>query len=276
MKLTADLHLHTFHSDGLRSPEAVVRLAAKHKLGVIAISDHDNLAAIPEAQPIADELRIVLIPAIELSTSFDGQDVHLLAYGVDVANAELQAKLEEFRARRLRRGDVMVEQLIAHGIEISRERVEELRGDAALGRPHIGRALIEAGFVKTMDEAFDHYLSPGRPGYIETPRIALVDAIALTHRAGGIASLAHPVLNRGDVETARAAIDMGLDAIEVYHPRLELADRHRYLDLVRERKILVTGGSDDHGIEGRESMGSCRLDEPHVTRLLERMGISSQ
>lgn len=273
-RLSADLHLHTIHSDGLRTTEAVVRSARELGIDVVAISDHDNLAAVPEARRVADELHMLLIPAIELSTDFDGEDVHLLAYGVDVDSPELNAKLEYFRERRMRRGDLMVEKLISLGIPIRRERVEELRGEASLGRPHIARALMELGVVGSMNEAFDNYLSPGCPGYVNTERIPLDEAIALVHRANGICSLAHPTLNKGGIELARRAVTNGLDAVEAFHPDVDREARAQYLAFAKEEKILVTGGSDDHGFEGAKTMGTSRLVDPYLSALLERLGLS--
>jgi predicted metal-dependent phosphoesterase TrpH len=272
-RLSADLHLHTIHSDGLRTPEEVVRAAVKMGIDVIAISDHDNLGAVPVAAAVAQQLGALLIPAIELSTDFQGEDVHLLAYGVDITSPELIAKLEYFRDRRMRRGDLMVEKLMAQGIPIRRERVEELRGDASLGRPHIARALMELGVVKDMNDAFDRYLSPGGLGYVDTERIPLRDAIELVHRAGGIASLAHPTLNKGGRDLAEDAIAHGLDGIEVYHPDVDRDARLEYTQLARQHNILVTGGSDDHGFEGAKHMGTSRLVDPHLAAFLERLGL---
>jgi 3',5'-nucleoside bisphosphate phosphatase len=268
---SGDFHLHTTHSDGVRSSREVIDLAIKHDLHVIAISDHDNIGAYFEVRDYASQHDVTLIPAVELSTDFENEDIHLLAYGFDASADELHAQLEEFRKRRLNRGALMVDRLIELGHPVTHARVDEIRGSASLGRPHIARALLEKGIVATIEEAFDKLLSPGKPGYVDTPRMSSADAIALTHRLGGIVSIAHPTLCAKPMHVIESLRDAGLDAIEAFHPDVPEEDRDRYLAFANENRMLITGGSDDHGFEGAITIGTMRLAEPYLTKFLDRV-----
>ena len=190
----ADLHTHTYHSDGTRSPKEVVDVALAHGIEILAISDHDNLAAYFEIQPYADARGVTLIPAIELSCGYDGVDVHVLAYAFDAHDERIDARLRGFRETRQRRGYAMVERLRALGYRIDPERVDQLAAGGAMGRPHVARALVEAGYVASVSEAFDKLLGTGKPGYVDKERFRIDEAVALIRTAGGVTSIAHPTL----------------------------------------------------------------------------------
>lgn len=270
----ADLHLHTFHSDGVRSPAEVVRLAGEHSLSVIAISDHDSLAAFPEAEPLAREAGILLIPAVELSITWEGIDVHLLAYAFDPEDAALAETLARCRATREERGQTMAGRLREIGLPIDLERLREICGGGSVGRPHVARCLVEIGAVASIDEAFERYLSPGRPGWVEKERIELDEAIALVRDAGGMTSIAHPTLYPDAERIVREMIPHGVDAIEVLHPDVPPGEAERFRRIAAEHGILTTGGSDDHGFDGRDTIGSVpvplELIEPIVDRWRRR------
>ncbi len=270
----ADLHLHTFHSDGVRSPAGVVRLAGEHSLSVIAISDHDSLAAFPEAEPLAREAGILLIPAVELSITWEGIDVHLLAYAFDPEDAALAETLARCRATREERGRTMAVRLREIGVPIDLDRLREICGGGSVGRPHVARCLVEIGAVASIDEAFERYLSPGRPGWVEKERIELDEAIALVRDAGGMTSIAHPTLYPDAERIVREMIPHGVDAIEVLHPDVPPGEAERFRRIAAEHGILTTGGSDDHGFDGRDTIGSVpvplELVEPIVDRWRRR------
>src|SRR5215212_5315149 len=175
----ADLHLHTYHSDGTRSPKEVLDVAQSHDLSIVAISDHDNLAAWFEIKPYADERGIALVPAAELSCAYRGVDVHILAYAFDPHDERIEARLRSFREARQRRGHQIVERLRANGYDIRVERVEQLAAGGALGRPHVARALVEAGYVASVAEAFDKLIGTGKVGYVEKERFRIAEAISL-------------------------------------------------------------------------------------------------
>lgn len=272
----ADLHLHTFHSDGIRSPEEVVRLAAHHGLSVIAISDHDNVAAFAEAEPHARAAGIKLIPGVELSITFSGVDVHLLAYAFDPEHRALVEKLRLCRDTRERRGEIMVERLRDHGIPVEMERVRELCGGGASGRPHVARALVEIGAVATVEEAFQRYLSPGGLAWVEKERITLEEAERLVRDAGGITSIAHPTLYPDGQAIVRAIVAEGVGGIEIHHPDVDGESRERLRAIAAENGLLTTGGSDDHGFENRETIGTVRVPLEEIAPVVERWRAQSR
>ena len=268
----ADLHLHTYHSDGTRSPKEVVDVARVHGLGIIAISDHDNLAAYYEIKSYADQCRLTLIPAIELSCAFEGVDVHVLAYAFDPLDERIDQRLRGFRETRHRRGYAIVERLRSLGYEIRPERVDELAAGGAMGRPHVARALVEAGYVASVSEAFDKLLGTGKPGYIEKERFRVSEAVSLIRAAGGVTSIAHPTLYPDHERLVPRLLDSGVDGIEVMHPDVDALDRERYTNLARFRGKMTTGGSDDHGsVKTSETLGTIKVPESMIGPILERL-----
>jgi predicted metal-dependent phosphoesterase TrpH len=268
----ADLHTHTYHSDGTRSPKEVVDVAKAHGLDILAISDHDNLAAYFEIRAYADERGLTLIPAIELSCEVDGIDVHILAYAFDALDERIERHLRSFRDTRQHRGYAIVEKLRALGVTISAERVDQLAAGGAVGRPHVARALVEAGHVASVSEAFDLYLGAGKPGYIGKQRFAIAEAVALIHGAGGVLSVAHPTLYPDHTLLVPRLLDEGIDAVEVLHPQVDDGNRERYTNLARFRGKFTTGGSDDHGtVKTSETLGTVKVPETMISPILERL-----
>jgi predicted metal-dependent phosphoesterase TrpH len=268
----ADLHLHTYHSDGTRSPREVIDLAREHGLDIIAISDHDQLAAYFEVKRYAEERGITLIPGVELSCAVDGVDVHILAYAFDAVDEQLNDRLRRFRETRHQRGYLMVERLRSLGYDISPQRVDELAAGGAMGRPHVARALVEAGYVSSVSEAFDKLLGTGKPAYIDKERFRIDDAVALIHAVGGVTSIAHPTLYPNHEQLVPRLLDAGVDAIEVYHPEVSEEWREKYGNVARFRGKFVTGGSDDHGsVKERETLGTVRVPENLIGPILERL-----
>lgn len=267
----ADLHLHTFHSDGIRSPKEVIDLAVTHRLSIVAISDHDNLAAYFEIRDYALAQGVTLIPASELSSEFEGIDVHLLAYAFDPADAAITEALSKFREGRDTRGVQMVANLQAAGLRISIERVKEIQGEGAFGRPHIARALMETGAVSSVDEAFRKYLGPGCPGYVTKPRFEVSEVVGLVHAAGGVVSIAHPTLYPDHRLHVPQILECGVDAIEVQHPNVDNPARAHYTKLAKSMNRFTTGGSDDHGFAARRTIGSVRVSEKDLAPILERI-----
>jgi len=267
----ADLHLHTYHSDGMRSPRDIVELAASHQLDIIAISDHDNLAAFHEAAPLAHERSILLIPAVELSAAYRGVDVHILAYSFDPEDAKIAERLEHFRQARETRGIRMVENLQQLGYPITTEQVQALSGDGALGRPHVARALIESGVVESIDDAFRTLLKPGKPGFVPKARLDVDDAVEMIHAAGGLLSVAHPTLYPDHQTIVPELFERGVDGVEAHHPKVDLDAQRFYIELAKYHGKIVTGGSDDHGFDGREAIGSVRVPEDEIQMIVERV-----
>lgn len=268
----ADLHTHTFHSDGTRSPKEVVDVALAHGIDILAISDHDNLAAFYEIKPYADLRGVTLVPAMELSCAYHGVDIHVLAYAFDAHDDRIEQRLRSFRETRHRRGYAIVERLRDLGYPVSAERVDQLAAGGAMGRPHVARALVEAGHVASVSEAFDKLLGAGKPAYVEKERFQIEEAVALIRSAGGVTSIAHPTLYPDHERIVPELLDAGIDAVEVMHPDVTRWDRERYTNLVRFRGKFATGGSDDHGsVKKSETLGTIRVPETMIGPILERM-----
>jgi predicted metal-dependent phosphoesterase TrpH len=268
----ADLHTHTHHSDGTRSPKEVVDVARAHNIDILSISDHDNLAAYFEIRKYADERGVTLVPGIELSCAYEGVDVHVLAYAFDPTDERIDERLRGFRETRQRRGHLMVERLRSLGYAISIERVEQLAAGGALGRPHVARALVEAHYVASVSEAFDKLLGTGKPGYVEKERFRIGEAISLIRSAGGVTSIAHPTLYPNHERLVPQLLDAGVDAVEVMHPDVDDLNRERYTNLARFRGKFATGGSDDHGtVKTTETLGTVRVPETMIQAVLERL-----
>jgi len=253
MDKTIDLHLHSTCSDGLRSPEEVVALAAERGVIAIALADHDNIDGIDRAMVASRNLGVEVLSGVELSVVWESlEDIHLLGYGFDHHHEELVSELKGFQDFRANRNAKIVERvnekLSGEGWpQISFERVRELAG-GTFGRPHIGRALQELEHITSMEQAFDDYLIPCN---VNKRFFPIAEAIALIHRAGGLAVLAHPPFIPGGRETflklLESTIPMGLDGVEVFNSGARGQERDWTLTEVVRRGLLVTGGSDDHG-----------------------------
>lgn len=273
MERVADLHTHTRHSDGLYEPRDLVERAATAGISILCISDHDNLAASREMRAHARSLGIFLVAGTELSCQHHGVDVHVLAYGVDLDDPALETRLASFRRTRDTRGEMMVERLRELGYPVSIARVREIAGTGALGRPHVARALIEIGAVDTMDSAFDKFLGQGRPAFVDKQRFRIDEVVELVRDAGGVSSIAHPTLYPDHRALVNELLDAGIDGIETRHPDVDGANRDFYERLARDRGLLVTGGSDDHGNGGPKSIGSILVPESLIAGLLDRIDV---
>ncbi|HXH40444.1 MAG TPA: PHP domain-containing protein [Thermoanaerobaculia bacterium] len=268
----ADLHTHTYHSDGTRSPAEVVDVALEHGIEILAISDHDNLAAYFEIKPYADERGVTLIPATELSCAYEGVDVHILAYAFDALDERIETRLRRFRDARQTRGRRIVERLRALGYNITSERVEQLAAGGAVGRPHVARALVEGGYVTSVADAFDKLLRPGKPGYVEKDRFAIDEAVTLMHATGGVTSIAHPTLYPDHERIIPQLLDAGIDGVEVLHPDVDEAAREAYTNIARFRGKMLTGGSDDHGnVKSKKTLGTIKVPEEWLGPILDRL-----
>ena len=266
-----DLHLHTTASDGALSPEQLVDAAAAAGLTRIAVTDHDTLAATDVVAERCRERGIESIPGIEITAVAGGRDVHVLAYFVDVESPSFLTFLEAQRAQRVSRVEAIARRLDALGMPIdAAPLMSRIRAGASVGRPHVARILIDAGFVADIAEAFDKWLGAGMPAFVPRDGASPADVIRVIHEAGGVASLAHPGRTCIDAAIPRLR-DEGLDAVEVFHSDHTPADVDKYLKLAAAFDFLVTGGSDYHGDPKRGvSLGSVSLPEMHWERLTAR------
>lgn len=264
-----DLHMHTTASDGENTPAELVAMAREAGLDVIAITDHDSTDGVLPAREAAaregaSEWPRVLA-GIELSAEEPpepgsgketGDDVHMLGYLLDLESRELQDELILFREDRYTRGERIVEKLAALGMPLQWERVlaaagqDERKGAGgkpSIGRPHIARAMVEAGYVGSVREAFDLYIRNDGPAYVARRRLSPEDAVAMIHRAGGVAVLAHPGLLKDPRAMIERLVKAGLDGVEVYHPDNRSDLRLNLLAWAAAHDLIVTGGSDFHG-----------------------------
>lgn len=237
--------MHTNASDGELSPSDLVQLVRKHQLNAIAISDHDTTDGLEEAQRVAQGWPVI-IPAIELSAEENGQDVHMLGYCIRVEDAAFQAELVRFRDDRLNRGRKIVERLGELGKPLDWNDVLRLADGGSVGRPHVARAMMAAGYVSSIREAFDRYLYTGGPAYVSRERLAPETAVALIHRAGGVAVMAHPGLVEDYGAMVERLVPAGLDGVEVMHPKNPPTVRQNLRGLATRYNLLITGGSDFH------------------------------
>ncbi|HEY0969790.1 MAG TPA: PHP domain-containing protein [Gemmatimonadales bacterium] len=256
-----DLHSHSTASDGAMAPAAVVERAGAAGLAALALTDHDTLAGVAEAMAAGERVGVRVVAGAELS-AHDGEDeVHLLALHVEDP-AVLDAELARFRERRHERAAEMVRLLRALGASVTLESVLERAGEGAVGRPHVARAMVDAGFVRDHREAFDRYIGAGRPAYVPKDVLPVVDAIRIAHDAGGIAVFAHPG-GSGTRDRVERFARAGLDGLEVLHPSHGSEDVARLGALADHFGMVRSGGSDWHGAtEGPRTLGVMRV--PHA------------
>ncbi len=212
-----DLQTHTTASDGALAPTLVVEAAKAAELAAIAITDHDTVDGLTEANEAGARLGVRVVPGVELSVNFEGDEMHML--GLHMSDLDVLAKaLADFRVGRIERSEQMVATLNKAGIPVTMEAVLRYADGGAVGRPHLARAMVEGGWVREFRDAFDKWIGFGKPAHVPKEEFAVADAIALVHRAGGLTVWAHP----GDMATlARSTrlAALGLDAIEVLHPQ---------------------------------------------------------
>lgn len=247
-----DFHLHTTHSDGSCTPAEVIALAGKAGVTALAITDHDITTGIPEATAAGTALGIEIIPGIEISSLLGGSELHMLGYFLDYQDARLNERLARLRESRHRRNPKIIERLQAAGIDITYDEVRALAGTDAVGRPHIARVLMGKGVVSSAKEAFDQWLADGRPAYVPRELPTPAEAIHWIKEAKGLAVLAHPTwvkVTEGTLaDLVRTLKANGLDGVEVHYSTHTARQTRDYLALAKQQGLLVTGGSDFHGV----------------------------
>jgi predicted metal-dependent phosphoesterase TrpH len=246
-----DLHLHTTFSDGSRTPSDVLTLASKAKVSALAITDHDTVSGLPEALEAGRSLGIEVIPGIELSSRWGATELHILGYFLDWNDPELRGHLTRFQEARHVRNPRIIEKLNALGLALTYEEVKTLAGNDSVGRPHIARVMIDKGYVTSAKEAFDRYLADGAAAHVPRELPEPAEAIAVIRAARGVPVLAHPSwLDRseGIYKICEQLKAVGLAGIEVHYSTHRPEQTATYLDVARRLNLLVTGGSDFHGV----------------------------
>ncbi len=290
--MKADLHLHTYFSDGTDSPTRMVERASELGFSLIAITDHDTMNGVAEALVAGTRYGVTVIPGVEITAQLQGQELHMLAYFPPDAgekatwrHPDLVRELERYTHNRHVRVEKIVARLNQLGVPLTVEAVvhqantalppgvitDPSRPVGALGRPHIGRALVEGGFVRDLDEAFERFLKRGRAAWLDKERADASFVIALVRRIGGLTSLSHRGLLRNDAVVAQVLRE-GVDGLEAHHSRHSAPQSSRYRTMSQERSILVTGGSDCHGmLKGEPLMGRVELRGAELELFLQRL-----
>lgn len=271
-----DLHTHTIYSDGTFAPARVVELARERGLDAIAITDHDTVDGLAEAEAAAARAGVELIPGIEFSTVYQGNGVHVLCYYMDRDDPSLVAELGRLREDRFTRGERMVQKLQGLGYPVSFEQVRRIARGGNIVRPHVAEALVEAGVVPTVKDAFsDELIGSGGRAYVEKHALHPVDALRLVHAAGGVCVLAHPGTFRETRPVPESLIAemaaAGLDGIEAAHPEHDAEVERRYVRIAERLGLFWTGSSDCHGDRYDPVRLGARLTPPdQLERLKER------
>ena len=269
-----DLHTHTTASDGRCTPAALVQRAAAAGVTVLSVTDHDTVAACDAVRAACGAAGLEFVPGIEITANREGVDVHVLGYFFDHGSPDFLAFLSEQRKRRIDRARDMLTRLATLGLALDADAILEPAVDDAgisVGRPWIARALVAAGHVATPTEAFDRWLSRGRPAFVPRAAAAPEDVVARIHQAGGVASMAHPGVVERDAWIQDLAAQ-GLDALEAYHSDHDARTTARYVAVARGLGLAVTGGSDFHAdtAHGPTTPGSVCLPREEYERLKRR------
>ena len=263
----ADLHLHTHFSDGTFTPEEVVARGSKAGLVALSLTDHDTVEGCARMTVACAAAKIEFITGAELTAEHEGIELHILGYFMDPENAKLLRELARFQIVRQNRIREMVARLNERNIPLHADTVFALANCRAPGRPHVARALVQAGHCKSHDEAFERFLKKDRPAWVPKAKMSALEAIELIHQAGGLAVMAHPALNRADHLIAALA-QAGLDGLECFHTKHSASATRRYREFAERFHLLVTGGSDCHGLsKGKPLIGTVKLAYEHVAKL---------
>jgi len=249
-----DLHLHTTASDGVMTPAEIVRYAKAKGLQAIAITDHDTIDGLEEGLFEGERIGFEVIPGVEISAEHSPGSMHLLGFFIDIYHPLINERLAHLQKARAERNPKMVEKLNQLGINISFEEVLKASGGGQIGRPHFAQVLMEKNYVRSFEEAFDRFLKKGAPAYVDKFRFSPKEALHFIKEAKGVAVLGHPntlgVKGYSELESLLfQLIEDGLKGVEVYYPEHSNLEIEQYKGLVEKYNLLVTGGTDYHGIE---------------------------
>ncbi len=241
----ADCHCHTVFSDGTLSPQALLDLAIEKQLTGLSITDHDTVDAYPIAIPYAASLGITLVPGIEISAHYQNTSIHVLGYAFDLASQELRAFCERLQVQREDRNHKILAKLAHINLPVTMTEIQERFPGGTIGRPHIAKLMVEKGYVKTMQKAFQRFLGEKQRCYVGGMTITVPEAIDVIHAAGGFAVLAHPHGLKPKI--LNALCEMPFDGLEVYYGHLSMKQEQPILSIAVRKNWLITGGSDFHG-----------------------------
>lgn len=264
-----DLHTHTTASDGQDTPAELVKFAVQQGVSVLGVTDHDTVDALAQVQQHADAVGITLIPGVELSTTVDRAEVHVLGYFVDITDEGFIASLAVQAASRFNRIQRMIEKVQGLGYDINGDAILQQAEFGTIGRPHVARALIAIGAATDVSDAFDRFLKAGRPGYIPRDPFSPEDAVRLLVQHNAIPVLAHPYSTRDIESVLKRLVPAGLRGFETYYAEYS-PEQHRELRAIADAwQLIPTGGSDYHGVGFREGriLGSAPVPQEVAERL---------
>ena len=265
--MTADLHCHSHYSDGRESPADLIARARAAGIDTLALTDHDTTAGLEEAESAGREAGVTLVPGIEFSTFVIHAEVHIVGLWIDPRSPALIEAVKGYDAMRRRRAERMCEKIRAMGVPLPFERVSAIQRKGVFGRPHVAQALKEMGAVRTFQEAFQRFIGRDAPAYVRKEMLDAAAVIAAVHAAGGVAVLAHGLVGGVDRPHVEALAPMGIDAVEVRHPKLTAAQSQWLREFAAQKGLAVSGGSDWHS-EGK--MGEWTVTEAEVRALQGR------
>lgn len=271
----ADFHTHSTASDGTYAPAELIQESARRGLTHIALTDHDTTGGVRAAIEAGHEHGVTVIAGLEFSAQVERGELHILGYGIDPEHGELQETIRYLRDVRLNRAFHILDRLREAGINLDPEAVQRDNPDESIGRPHIARALVEAGLVSSVGEAFDLYLDSGRPGFVEKALVPPNDAIRLIRAAGGLAVMAHPLSAPDATRILPDLIENGLAGLECYYGEYSDEQRTQLESIALKHDLLPTGGSDFHGPafkEGRD-LGSVDIPPDRAAALISAIGL---
>ncbi len=266
-----DMHIHTTASDGVLTPKEVVDYAIARELNGIAITDHDTVDGIEEAITYGSSKEdFIVIPGIELSTDYLGEEVHILGYMIDYKNQEFLKLLDILKNERTHRAEKIIEKLNDIGLEITFKEVKDVAGEGNIGRPHIAKVMVSKGYIESVKQAFDKYLNKGCPAFVPRYKITPFEAINEIKKYGGFSVVAHPGLITN--ETLKRLINEGIEGIEVFHPDNSVDKYDYYLNLTEKHNLFITGGSDFHHPPMTDNhhgdMGAIRVPTTYIEKML--------
>lgn len=282
-----DLHTHSTLSDGSVPPTELVQMAQTKNLRAMALTDHDTVEGLDEAiDEAAKYPGFELIPGIEISAEYSDGTIHMLGYFIDRNDPELLKKLKVLQKAREERNPKIIQKLQALGLEITQEEVDKIAGKGVVGRPHIATALVNRGYVRNVQEAFDKYLKKNGKAYVDKERFSQKDSIEMIHNAGGVAVLAHPkYVHGGDTRNVeklvKQLVDLGLDGMEVFYGTHSAREVRMFQKMAEKYGLVATGGSDYHGkskpdIDLGVGMGNLKVKYEIVDQLKEKVAANKK
>ncbi len=256
-------------SDGTDSPEDIFKNAKRLGIDIVSITDHDTISALRDAEIIAEEMNMELVPGVELSCEYYGEEVHILGYYIEFKNEELEEELKWYQKKRVERVKKILDKLQQVGIHLTMEDVIEFSQGESMGRMHVARALIKRGYASDIKEVFARFLSKNGIAYVPKPRLSIEEAIGFIKKYKGVPVLAHPGMYKRKDEIINFAIKKGIEGIEVWYPEHPTQLTERLHEIVLKNDLVPTGGSDHHG-KPKELLGSIMIDEKYVRMLARR------